>query len=74
MSVSDKILLRYQNSDKILLRKQNSKQNFDLETRGDVDNDVCIKQNSYRISQFGQNSAGKAKFQAEFWLQSNKEV
>ena len=32
-----------------------------------VDNDVCIKQNSHQISEFWQNSAEKAKFQAEFW-------
>ena len=52
MSVWNKILIEYQNSDKILLRKQNSKQNFDSETRGGVDNDVCMEQNSHRISEF----------------------
>ena len=53
---------RYPNSHTILLRKQNSKQNFDFETRVGVDNDVCMKQNSRRISEFLQNFAGKAKF------------
>ena len=62
MSVWNKILLEYQNSDKILLRKQNCKQNFDSETRGGVGHDVSMKQNSAVISEFLQNSAGKAKF------------
>ena len=62
MSVWNKILLWYQNSDKILLEKQNSKQNFDMETRVGVGHDVCMKQNSLRISEFWQNSAEKTKF------------
>ena len=62
MSAWNKILLWYKNSDKILLEKQNSKQNFDFETRGGVDNDVCMKQNSAVISEFWQNSAEKTKF------------
>ena len=61
MFVLTEILLSYQNCDKILLRKQNCKQNFEFETRLGVDNDVCIKQNSRRISEFGQNSAEKTK-------------
>ena len=45
------ILIGYQNSDKILLGKQNSKQNFDCDTRIDIDNDVCMKQNSANESE-----------------------
>ena len=52
MSVWNKILIEYQNSDKILLEKQNSKQNFDFETRGGVDNDVCLRQNSAEKRKF----------------------
>ena len=62
ISVSDKILVEYQNSDKILLEKQNSKQKFDIEMRGGVDNDVCMKQNSTVISEFWPNSAVETKF------------
>ena len=36
----------------ILLRKQHSNENFDFERMGDVDNNVRIKQNFHRISQF----------------------
>ena len=36
----------------ILQEKQNSKQNFDFEARVGVDNGVCVKQNSRRISEF----------------------
>ena len=52
MSVRNKILIEYRDSDKILLEKQNSKQNFDFETRVDVDHDVCVKRNSAVISEF----------------------
>ena len=50
--VQKKIVVEYQNSDEILLAKQNSKQNFDFETRAGVDSDVCMKQNSHRVSEF----------------------
>ena len=58
----------YQNSDRILPEKQNSSHNFNFERRVGADNDVCMEDNSRRISEFSQNSAGKTKFLAELWF------
>ena len=50
---------KYCSDVRILLRKQNTKQNFDMERRGGVDNDVCMKQNFAVISEFWQILLGK---------------
>ena len=66
MSVWDKILVKYHISDKILLQKQNSKQNFDLETRVRVDNEIKILlwyQNSEKVLLQKQNSKQNFDFE-----------